>query len=236
MSRAKSSSRNSTTSTEAATSRPSNRYRVHSVALLVVVVAMWLVLYGGVGLYRWWHTTHSKPAVSESFDVAEPDEGVISVTDQPPFTYAADEPKKIALPSVGASGYIQKVGKTKENAVGVPSNIHLAGWYTAGVKPGESGLSIIDGHLQGRYRDGIFRRLAELKPDDTIQITFGDDSIKEFQVVRVQSYPVDLAGQVLFVKDSSIVQQLNLITCGGDLNEDDRSYSERVLVVAKLVK
>lgn len=215
----------------------SNSYRVRSVALLVaVVVAVGLIVYGGLGLYRWWQKTHGAPVVSDNFDVVEPDETVISVTDQPPFSYTAQEPKKIVLPSIGASGYIQKVGKTKDSAVGVPSNIHLAGWYSGSATPGDVGLSIVDGHLQGRYRDGIFHRLGEMKVGDTVQVIYGDDATKEFEVVSVKNIPVAQAGQAMLVKEPTITQQLTLITCGGAYTESDRSYAERVLVVTRLKK
>lgn len=188
---------------------------------------------GSYGVVLWWHATHECAEVSENFDLSEPSEHLITLNDKPPFEYAPDQPKTIELSRIGVSGYIQKIGLRGNSEIGVPSNISVAGWYSGSVKPGDKGISIIDGHLQGSYRPGIFEHLDQMMPGDTIKITFGDDSSKSFEVVRVKSYPRAKASAMLLSHDPAISRQLNLITCGGEYQEDNKEYAERVLVVAK---
>ena len=205
------------------------------VSLVFLLCALGLIGYAGFGVYRWWRATHHADAVpSESAEVTEPSEVPLPTTGKPPFDYAADQPMKIDLPSIGVSGYIQKVVQTKNNAVGVPSNINLAGWYTKSTVPGDSGLSIIDGHVQGRYNPGIFQKLKELKPDDVLSIIFGDQHVKKFRVVSVKSYPTAEAASALFSHDPALPHQLNLITCDGIIENGQQSYDKRVVVVARL--
>jgi LPXTG-site transpeptidase (sortase) family protein len=120
--------------------------------------------------------------------------------------------------------------------MGVPSNIHVAGWYTKSVLPGEKGLSVIDGHVHGTYSAGIFENLGKLQKDDRILITFGDNSQKTFSVVSTTTLSLEKANELFLKHDPKIPQELHLITCTGEYSEKLKTYNERVLVVATLVE
>lgn len=144
------------------------------------------------------------------------------------------EPKYITLPTIEAEGFIEKVGVDQDKRIAVPTNIHLAGWYVEALKPGQVGLSIIDGHLDGYKHDGIFKNLAKLKAGDTYTVEKGDGSILNYKVISVQTMSVADANKKLFIKDPSIKSQLNLITCGGAFDNNKKEYDKRVIVVSEL--
>lgn len=163
-------------------------------------------------------------------DAAEPDEAKVAVDG---YQVAPDMPRIVSIPSIDSSGPIQKIGVTKENAIAAPSNVHFAGWYTSSVKPGDVGLSIIDGHVSGKYVDGIFKRLGEVKPGDQITVEYGDKSQKTFEAVEIKTLPETESAHFLLSKQDGIGQQLNLITCGGKFDRATQKYADRVIVVAK---
>ena len=204
-------------------------------SLLVIIVAICLLAYSGFGLWQRYRATHSSNPLPSNTPVttslAEPDETVIAANS--PYTVPANQPQRIVLPSINAEGFIQKVGIDQNNAIAVPSNIHMAGWFTGNDLPGDKGLSIIDGHVHGKYLPGIFTNLIKLKKGDHFTVEFGDNSTRRFEVVSVKSYPVDEAKQPLFKKQESIEAQLNLITCGGSFDKTSQQYRERVLVVSR---
>ena len=142
------------------------------------------------------------------------------------------EPKYIYLPTIGAEGFIQKVGVDQNKQVAVPNNIHFAGWFTDSSLPGQKGLSIIDGHVTGRFNDAIFKDLTKIKVDDTFQVEFGDGSKKTFKVIELQTVAVDAASSVLFSQKSKISSQLNLITCTGDFDVENQLYNKRLIVLS----
>lgn len=203
----------------------------------VLMIAVGIMGYGLYGLWVQYSTTHQaqKPIQADSVvthSTSTPDE-------TPPLcdTYktSASQPRYIDLPTVKASGCLQKVGIDQNNAMAVPDNIHLAGWYVNSVIPGEVGLSVIDGHSGGRYSDGIFKHLADLKVEDKFTVEFGDKSIKNFQVLSITTYGVDEAAKKMLEKDTGITNQLNLITCGSSYNTNTKSYEDRVLAVAEAI-
>lgn len=157
---------------------------------------------------------------------------------KPAATYtwkgAPTDPKKIAIPAIGVDAFVQKVGIDQHKEIAVPSNIHMAGWFTESVLPGQKGLSIIDGHVDGVSAAGVFEKLSSLVPGTALTITFGDGSTKHFTVTQVVSVNTDEAANVLFSQDPAIPSQINLITCTGTFDAKAHQYTKRSIVSAKL--
>lgn len=146
------------------------------------------------------------------------------------------DPKYIRLPSIGAEGFIQRVGVDQNQQVAVPNNVHVGGWFVDSVRPGQTGLSIIDGHVDGREADGIFKNLANLKENDEYSIEMGDGNTTRYRVIEVASVDTSGAANVLFSQKPNVKSQLNLITCGGDFDPSARSYNKRVIVSSELIE
>ncbi len=197
---------------------------VCSVAVIVLSVA------GYISLFRTQISSTTKADVI-TYSTDTPDEN-------PPgndFKWQGDklDPKYISLPSINAGGYLQNVGVDQNKAVAVPNNIHMAGWFVDSVRPGAMGNSIIDGHVNGRKNDGIFKNLEKLKKGDQFLVEFGDGSKKTFEVDEIVTLKTEESASVLFSQKPSIKNQLNLITCGGAFDKQLQQYSERVIAVTK---
>ncbi len=186
-----------------------------------------------------WLTSKSQPAATKAASPSP--RAVTASTDHPSeepvtavyhSTATGTQPKYLRLPTIHAEGYIQAVGVDQHRQIAVPTNINLAGWFTSTVTPGDLGLSIIDGHLDGRRLPGIFASLAKLKPGDTFSIDLANGVTRKFQVKTVQSLPTADAAAALFSQTPGISRQLNLITCGGAFSTSS-GYDHRVVVTAQ---
>lgn len=212
------------------------RSRSITALLLLIAAAVLISIAGRQLLNRHSATTGTSPPPDSSRviteDITEPDESKVNNDE---YQVPADQPRLITVPKINAIGPIQKVGNTKENAIAAPSNIHFAGWYVSSVKPGDAGLSIIDGHVSGKYVDGIFKQLKEVKPGDQIVIEYGDASRRIFEAVEIKTIPEAESAEFLLTKRDDIEQQLNLITCGGTFDRNTQKYTDRVVVVTKMV-
>jgi hypothetical protein len=150
-------------------------------------------------------------------------------------TATGTEPKYLRLPTIGTEGFVQKVGVDQHRQIAVPTNINLAGWFTESVAPGQLGLSIIDGHLNGSGKPGIFARLEKLKPGATFTVELANGATRQFRVATVQSLPTDQAAAALFSQAPGVSSQLNLITCGGSFNKSTHTYDHRVIVTSEYI-
>lgn len=204
--------------------RSSNR------AVRVIVLCMLIVLIGASSAHVGGNET---PVITYSTDTPEE---VLPPLAAYGWKGSANDPKKIVIPAITVDALLQNVGVDQNQQIAVPNNIHIAGWFVDSVRPGEKGLSIIDGHVNGRATDaGVFKDLPNLKIGDELTIVYGDDSKQSFKVYSFQSYKTDDAASVLFSQIPSIERQLNLITCTGNYDREARSYSERQIVVLQAI-
>lgn len=141
-----------------------------------------------------------------------------------------EDPKYIQLPTISAEGFIQKADVDQNKQIAVPSNIHMAAWFIKSSRPGNPGLSIIDGHVDGRENAGIFKNLSKLEFGDVYSVELGDGSTKKFKVFKIDTVSVKESTNYLFSQDPAVASQLNLITCGGTFDPVTKSYDKRVIV------
>jgi LPXTG-site transpeptidase (sortase) family protein len=146
-----------------------------------------------------------------------------------------EDPKKIIIPKIGVNNFIQQVGVNEKNEIAAPLNIFIAGWFNQSVRPGQKGLSIIDGHLDGYKKDGIFKNLFKLQRGDELSIELGNGKSKKFKVISVEEVEEKKAMASLFSQNPRVSSQLNLITCGGNYDKNNRYYDKRVIVSAEQI-
>jgi len=200
----------------------------------VIFFLLLFVVILGVCTFLWFFLKKEK--TEEVFD---PNDIVTTSVDVPDeevpkeYIVPADLPKRIVMPSIGVEGYIQLVSIDQYDRIAVPSNVHVAGWYINSAKPGEVGLSIIDGHRDGTRVGGIFRDLEELKSNDEFSIEYGDGSKRNFIVIEVKQVSVEDAYDLMYEKREGVEKQLNLVTCGGTYNKRERTYEDRIIVISE---
>ena len=197
--------------------------------LVPVVLAVLLISYFILREYR----------SDDDVLVFNPNEVVTHSVDRPSekepedFEVPADIPKRIYLKDLMKDGYIQMVGIDQYDQVAVPSNVHMAGWYVNSVRPGQEGLSIMTGHRDGVMTKGIFRYLENSKVGDTIEIEYGDGSMRYFEVIDIKEVSIEDAYDLMYERVEGIDIQLNLITCSGRYNRRTRTYDNRAIVISK---
>ena len=203
------------------------KFAVVPIAVLVLVIAGLI----GLGIYFF------KPKVPKVSDkVVIRKEEADPIKQGYKWTGGPSDPKKIIIAKIGVDNFVQQVGVNEKNEIAAPTNIYLAGWYNKSARPGQKGLSIIDGHLDGYTKPGMFNRLGELRPGDEYEVELGSGAKKKFKVLNVETVDADKAMAVLASQQPQIKSQLNLITCGGNFNRKNDTYDKRVVVSSALVE
>lgn len=151
------------------------------------------------------------------------------------YFVASDFPKEINIPATNISGFVQQVGTDKDNKMAYPNNIHMAGWYIHSVKPGEKGLSIMNGHVNGMYNQGIFYDLDLTLEGEEFTVIFGDGIERRFRIIDKVLASEPEANDILFSKRLDIESQLNLITSIETLNGDTETYNRRLIVISEMI-
>ncbi|MEO3746326.1 class F sortase [Plantactinospora sp. B5E13] len=178
------------------------------------------------------------PSTTGPADGSELPDPVSPTPDPTPGTRALprSEPVLVNISKIGVAAAIMPVGVTPEGMVQVPplSKAHLAGWYQPGPAPGESGNSVIVGHVDSReLGPAVFFRLGALLPGDRIEVVRKDGSTAAFVVDSVKSYPkTNFPTELVYGPASR--PGLRLVTCGGDFDERVGSYPDNIIAFATL--
>ena len=146
-------------------------------------------------------------------------------------------PVRLRIPEIGVDAFIQHVGisETELGDMDAPSNFTDVGWYRDGVRPGQSGSSVIAGHYNGKnIREAVFFELRRVSIGDEVVVIGEEGTEQRFRVVRVATYPFDAPTNEVFVSDDGVAR-LNLITCDGAWIPSQGEYSHRTVVFTELV-
>ncbi|MGW6540540.1 class F sortase [Streptomyces sp. NPDC055051] len=163
-------------------------------------------------------------------DTAPSAQGSVRVV-RPP---ARSIPVGLRIPAIGVDTPVMRLGLSPDGTVEVPpiTADDLAGWYEHSPTPGETGPSVLLGHVTvGSYGDGVFRHLARLRRGEAIDVRLENGVEARFTVTDVRTvaksdFPTE---EVYGDVDRP---ELRLITCGGP--RDGHEYRDNVIVFAVL--
>ncbi len=135
------------------------------------------------------------------------------------------------IPTIGVTAEVIDLGLTPDGSLETPTDFDETGWWAGGSAATESGPTVIVGHVDSFEGPAVFFRLAELEAGDHIVLTDAHDRVQRFRVDEVSLYdkttfPTDR------VYGPSDEPTLRLITCGGDFDDQTRSYEANWVVFA----
>lgn len=234
---------------------PARRHKTHprfSSKKALLILAAVLFLFGvGVGIdglrankqvvaqVQGIQQTYANDTASTGAD--DPDENTtpaaIPAEDDKPdvdaYKVAADLPRALYIPKIDVEARVLHLGTTRDGSVASPSNILDAGWFKESAKPGQSGAMLIDGHVHGPTKPGVFVNLKKLKPGDEIQLERGDGTRFTYRVTSSKTYPADNVDMGAALRSAEAGKPgLNVITCTGEIDKATNHYKDRLVVFA----
>jgi LPXTG-site transpeptidase (sortase) family protein len=177
--------------------------------------------------------TPSAPANSRVAPATpRPVSGATSPGDALPARLAKSTPVRLQIAAIGVDTTLLDLGLRSDGTMEVPPGGFPAGWYTGGPTPGELGPAVIAGHVD-MSGPGVFYRLHQMKPGDTIIVTRKDGTKPVFRVTRISLFPKDeFPTKLVYGNINKSV--LRLITCGGTFNSRSGHYEDNIVAFADL--
>ncbi|MER7477729.1 class F sortase [Streptomyces sp. NPDC126510] len=147
---------------------------------------------------------------------------------------ARSVPVRLLIPAIGVDTPVIRLGLAADGTVRVPpvTDHDRAGWYRHSPTPGQTGPSVLLGHVTvGPYGDGVFRHLARLHRGDRIEARLENGTTAQFAVTAIRTVPkTDFPADDVYGNVDR--PELRLITCGGARTGD--GYADNVIVFAAL--
>lgn len=149
-------------------------------------------------------------------------------------------PIRLKIPKLSIDAAFQYNGLTSLGIMEIPNNVTDVGWYTGSPHPGEKGVAVTTGHvaqIRGGVvtKQGVFARLRELTPGDTLSVLNDRGVLNMFIVREIRTYGPEADAHDVFTADDDD-SHLRLITCDGAWEADKQSYTKRLVVFADAIK
>jgi len=162
---------------------------------------------------------------------------VVPVTAEPvsaaPVVPVVGPPVLVTIPKLRASDDIIPVELDDAGGLELPP-VSETGWYSRGVKPGQTGSALLASHVNYNKVPGALGRIGELKSGDLIVVKDSTGIERVFGVYDVQTIAKTKYDTVtlplVFAPRTTI--DLVLVTCGGKLVGVE--YDSNVVVSARL--
>lgn len=210
-------------------------YSAIGVTLLAAVLILWSfqgLLPSGLQFFSnsQPETPVNRPIIQETstLDETEP-----SAQDVAQHKMGAEEPRVLKIPKLGVEARIKRVGVSLSGEPISTGNIFDVGWFEAGGRPGIDGAVLLNGHVAGPSKQGIFGQIRTLVPGDKLLLSRGDGMELTYTVVKVQEYTsnsVDMNAATQPIDPSR--HGLNLMTTVNKYPGNSSQPDKRVMVFA----
>jgi hypothetical protein len=150
-------------------------------------------------------------------------------------TLPQSRPVQLHIPAIGVSVGFVSLGLEPDGTLEVPSSARQAGWYRGAPTPGARGPAVVTAHVDWLQEKGVFHDLVRVRPGDEVTVDRSDGAAAVFGVTRIEQYPKSQfpVDEVYGDTDGA---ELRLITCGGHFDHATHSYSDNVVVYARMVR
>lgn len=142
-------------------------------------------------------------------------------------------PRRLSIPALDVDARIVPVGLEADEAIEIPDDVDIVGWYELGVPPGaDRGSAVLVAHRDGRGQGrGVFYDLGSMDLGDLVRVRDDAGTSLVFEVVARESLrKTGLPYDELFTAAGP--PRLTLISCGGEYDADRGGYQDNIIVTA----
>ncbi|WP_424529090.1 class F sortase [Sphaerisporangium viridialbum] len=139
-------------------------------------------------------------------------------------------PKRLDIPSLKLTAPLMKLGLSGDGEVELPpfEKPAMAGWFDQSVVPGDSGASVIIGHVDTKTAPAVFYRLRDVKKGAVVKVLRSDGKVAQYKVDSIEQVAKDrFPAERVYVEDG-----LRLVTCGGVFDQKTHEYLDNIIVYA----
>jgi sortase (surface protein transpeptidase) len=150
-----------------------------------------------------------------------------------PVPFSGAQPVAISIPSLRVNAEVVPLGLEEDGAMSAPTDPDTVGWFELGAGIGAPGNVLLDGHVDWGGQRRVFGLLHLLEPGDRIHVTEPGGSVLSYSVTWTKFY-ADAASAPLeeIFGQYEPIEELTLITCGGEFDDSVRMYQGRWVVRA----
>lgn len=138
---------------------------------------------------------------------------------------------RVRIGALRVDAPVVPLGTLPDGELEVPATASDVGIWSAGAVPGDTGPSVLVGHVDLDGVRGVFHGLRLLRPGDRVDVARPDGRLVSWRVDRVERHRKD-AFPTEAVYGPTDRPALRLVTCGGGFDRRTGHYVDNVVVFA----
>lgn len=157
-------------------------------------------------------------------------------------------PVSVRVPAIGVDEpEVLSLGVAPDGSAEVPQDYARVGWFDRTLSAQRSGATAADvpvpagrgptvllGHVDSRNGPAVFFRLRDLRAGDVVEVGRSDGSVARYAIERTEQVAKDTF-PTFAVFGATATDVLRLVTCAGDFDRGERSYTDNLVVHAHRV-
>ena len=147
----------------------------------------------------------------------------------------ANPPTRLAVPELGIDAAVVSMDMGQDGSLPTPDSSKLVAWYSYGARLGEGGNAVLAGHVDWNREIGVFWRLSEAQPGQTITLSGEKGRAYDYRIEWARDYPAESLAALAALRPEGGVATVTLFTCSGRFDVAKRAYEDRRVVRAVLV-
>jgi Sortase domain len=165
-----------------------------------------------------------------STPITAPGPGTTSTSPATVVTSTVSPPVTVSIPSIAVTARVVPEGLGPAGTLDIPPPAQV-GWYDHGPAPGQSGTTLLAGHIDDDGVPGALLRLNDVQLGAAIRVTTASGRVAGYTVTRRQLLPQpDLTSSGLLSQQGA--PALVLVSCGGAYDAATHLYLDNIVVVA----
>ena len=147
-------------------------------------------------------------------------------------------PTRLRIPALGVDSAVTKAHLSEDGYLQPPKpgpDFDKAAWYTGSQRPGDLGVAVIEGHVDGHKGPSVFYGLGGLEEGALVAVKRADGTSVTFRVYAVRTY-LKSEFPTAEVYGARPAPELRLITCGGEYDAARKTsgYDSNTVVYARV--
>lgn len=166
--------------------------------------------------------------------------GTTPSEDEPPEDFSTyivpkNAPRFITIQRINVRARVIAQGIGVQGLPKDPKNIFDVAWYEDSAIPGTVGTTVMNGHVSGSEKTGIFYNVSSLRTGDKIIIEQGDGNILTYSIKATQIYSNSSISMDIINKSFDPTKPaLNIITSTGRYIKKTNQFEQRLVIQALL--
>lgn len=161
---------------------------------------------------------------------------IITQKDKENYTTPAGLPRLLTIKKIDLTARVKRMDVSKLGGVMVPKNTNDVGWYANSSKPGESGIVLINGHVDYAGQPGALYGVKKIENGDNITLETGSGVQIYYKVFKKEEIPIEEFNfDKILANGQKNIQNIGIVANSGKYDNKKQLFDHKIIIYAQKI-